>query len=408
MGDCVPVTHRAPRRTLRIPRKAIVMHHSKLLLAGAVLVVSAAAVLHAAAPAPAQAETCARYYVATGDEVAYGTDADDDGDRNADTAYPKKLLDGPLKLAPTGSGPWCLKNVSFDPTTTDAYVTDKQNGQTSTQQGLGSTYKPTLVTVGLGRQNNGIVQSVTTCLDKIKHHDFIQANVCALAVYANEPAFTKLTKDLSGVLGKYQTLMAGNPKLVVAVPGYYNPYPHATTVATKVPGFCAKLVDTIPTCVARWILLPPALVTLDQVVKKLNTTISAVVQKLAAGNQGRFVYVNTYDEMNDHCMTMKVTIRTKVYHPPSTVDSHDTAETTFGCSTTWIGTDGDDVTSGLEPFTYLPPAVDGIVVVATHDTKELGIDPNDAGHACIQKLVWSAVYQKLGYPANPVPLAKCS
>lgn len=384
------------------------MRHTRALLATITLCVTAASGLVVVDRGPARAETCARYYVATGDGVPYGKDADDDGKQNADTAYPKKLLDTALVPTPSGSGPWCLKNVAYDPTTTDAYVTEKQNGQTSTQQGLGSTLKPTLVTVNVGRQNGGIVDSITRCLDDVKRHEFVQANVCALTVYGNQAAWTKLTKDLSGILGKYQTQMSGNPRLVVAVPGYFNPYPHATTVAGKVPGFCAKLVDTIPTCTARWIMLPPALVTLDQVVKKLNTTVQAVVQKLATGNQGRFVYVNTYDEMRDHCMTMKVTIRTKVYHPPSTTDAHDTDETTFGCSTTWIGTDGKDVDRGFEPFTYLPPAINGVLVYADHTTKSLGVNPNKDGHACIAKLIWSATYQKLGYPANPVPPTTCS
>jgi hypothetical protein len=382
---------------------------SALLAAAAASVAAGAALVTPGGPAPAGADTCARYYVATGDGVVYGSDADDNGKQDLNTAYPQKLLDNFLKPTPSGSGPWCLKNVSYDPTTTDSYVNDKQNGQISTQQGLGAYYKPTLVTVMVGRQNDGIVSSVTTCLDNIKHHSFVEANACALGVLANKSAFDKLTKDLSGILGKYQTQMSGNPKLVVAVPSYYNPYPHATDVATTIPTFCAQVVDTIPGCIARWVLLPPALVTLDQVVKQLNSTIQAVVQKFATGNQGRFVYVNTYDEMNDHCMTMNVTIHTKVYHPPSTVDQHDTSDPTrYGCSSTWIGTDGKDVNVGLEPFTYLPPAVDGVLIYADHTTKDLGVNPNDKGHTCIATLIWAAVYQKLGYPASPVPASKCS
>jgi hypothetical protein len=386
------------------PKGATVMRYRTLVLAVAALVLAASAAGVGTRLATSRAATtCARYYVATGDGVPYGSDADDGGTQNIDSAYPNDLLQTDLIPTPSGSGPWCLKNVSQDPTTTDSYV----NGSGS-QQTLGAYYKPTLVTVMVGRQNDGIVDSITTCLDDIKHHNFIEANTCALGVLANQSAFTKLTKDLSGILGKYQTQMSGMPKLVVAVPGYYNPYPHATTVATKIPTFCAQLVDTIPTCIARWILLPPALVTLDQVFKQLNSTIQAVVQRLATGNQGRFVYVNTYDEFNDHCMKMNVTIHTKVYHPPSTVDQHDTDETNFGCDNTYIGTDGKDVNTGFEPFIYLPPAVDGVLIYADHTTKDLGINPNKDGHTCIAKLIWSAVYQKLGYPANPIPPSKCS
>lgn len=348
-----------------------------------------------------QAETCARYLAATGDAVPYGKDDNDNGNRDDSIMYPNVLLET-LKKTPSGSGPWCLRNFAADEATSKTYVTGSPAQQAQTW-----TLKPTLITVTLGRQNSGIVESITTCLDNIKHHNFIEANVCALAVYANSGAFTDLSKELSGILGKYQTLMSGNPKLVVAVTGYYNPYPHATSVATTVPTFCAELVDTIPTCIARWILLPPALVTLDQVVKKLNTTISAVVAKLAQGNQNRFVFVNPYDQFNDHCMKMKVKIRTQVYHPPSTTDKHDAGETNFGCSDTYIGTDGKDVTAGFEPFTYLPPAIDGVLILADHDTKDLGVNPNKAGHECLAKLIWFNTYQKLGYPLNPVPPSTC-
>lgn len=386
------------------------MRYSKLFVVPAALaVLSAGLVVSSQRSAPARADSpCPRYYVATGDGVVYGTDASDPG-KDTDKAYPHHLIDTRLnKNFPAGSGPWCLQNVSYDKTTTDAYVNDKQGSSTSTQQGLGSFYKPTLITVMVGRQNDSLVDSITTCLDHVKHHRYLEANTCALKVLTDQAAFTKLTKDVSGILGKYQTLMAGNPKLVVAVPGYYDPYPHATTVATKIPGFCSKLVDTIPTCIARWILLPPALVSLDLVVKQINSTISAVVQKLATGNQGRFVFVNTYDEMNDHCMRMNVTIHTKVYHPPSTVDQHDAGEENFGCDTSWIGKDGKDVNPGFEPFTYLPPAIDGLLVYADHTTKDLGVNPNDNGHECIATLIWSAVYSKLGWPQSPVPAKDCS
>ncbi|HET6816041.1 MAG TPA: hypothetical protein VFH66_02290 [Mycobacteriales bacterium] len=382
------------------------MQRSRTLIIGSVATVTTALLFTTSGPTPhATALACASYYVATGDGVPYGQDDKNDGNQDLSIAYPQKLLDNFLNKSGQGSmnlGYWCLKNLAQDKTTTSTYV----NG--TNQQAVAAMYKPILVTVQVGRWNSSIVDHVTTCFDEIKHHDFITANACALGVLLNQPAFDQLAKDLSGILGKYQTMMGNNSKMIVAVPGYFNPFPHALTVMSKVPGFCAQLVDTIPTCIARWVMLPPALVTLDQVVKKLNSTIQPVVQRFTTGNQGRFIWVDTYKEMNDHCMTMKVTIHTKVYHPPSTTDQHDTQETNFGCDTTWIGTDGKDVNPGFEPFTYLPPAVDGVLIYADHTTKSMGINPNDSGHTCIATLIWAAIYQKLGYAPSSKPATDCS
>lgn len=382
-------------------------------MAGAALTLAAAIGLQAGGhTTKVAAQTCSSYYTATGDGVPFGKDASDDGSTNdpETKAYPNKLTDSFLNKTGQGGtnlGYWCLKNLAKDKTTTSTYV----NGA-GAQQAVAATFKPILVTVQVGRWNTSIVNHVVQCFDEIKRHDFITANACALSVLLDQNAFDQLTKDLSGILGKYQTMMGNSSKMIVAVPGYFNPFPHPLSVMSKVPGFCAQLVDTIPTCIARWVMLPPALVTLDQVVKKLNATIQPVVQRFATGNQGRFVWVDTYKDMNDHCMSMKVTIHTRVYHPPSTVDPHDTDETDFGCSadggTTWIGTDGNDVKKGFEPFTYLPPAVDGVLIYADHDTKSMGINPNDKGHTCIATLIWAGIWQKLGYTPSSKPATDCS
>lgn len=382
------------------------MRKTRVSIAGTALVVAVGILLNTqAATTTATADACGSYYAATGDGVPYGQDDADDGKREEAKAYPQKLTEKFLNATggSTAFGKWCLKSIAADKTTTTTYMTG-----TGAQQAVAATFKPNLVTVQVGRWNSSIVEHVTTCFDQVKRHDFITANTCALGVLLNQQAFDQLTKDLSSILGKYQTLMGNNSKLVVAVPGYYNPFPHALPATGKVPGFCGQLVDTIPTCMARWLMLPPALVTLDQVVKKLNATVQPVVQRFAAGNQGRFVWVDTYKEMNDHCMTMKVTIRTQVYHPPSTTDKHDTNETNFGCDTTWIGTDGKDVNSGLETFTYLPPAVTGILINTDHTTKSMGINPNEKGHTCIATLIFAAVYQKLNYAPSSKPATDCS
>jgi hypothetical protein len=276
--------------------------------------------------------------------------------------------------------------------TTDNYI---HNGQ----QSLAWDLDPRLITLTVGRQNSVIVDHVKDCLQDIKDHNFIQANTCALTVLADTNAWDTLTQDLSYILQQYKVQQDGDPRLVIAVTGYFNPYPSATDVATKIPEFCADLVDTIPTCLARWLLLPPALITLDQVVQKLNSTISAVVAQFTEASQGKFFFVNPYDAFKDHCTKMDVSIKTSVYHPPSTVDEHD-SDKDVGCSTPWIASDGNDGT--LTPFPYLSPADDGVLLVATQDTSGMGINPNTTGDECISDLIWNAVKQKLGVPQAPV------
>lgn len=342
----------------------------------------------AASPSRAAEGDCAKRLVSTGDGIPAGTDAD----TPASERYSKQLLDDHLAPSP---GPWCESAFNFaaDKTTTDTYV----NGSGS-QQAKVWNMRPALLTLTLGRQNASIVDHVDKCLDNIRDHDFLDANVCALAVLANIPAWTKLNKDLSEILNKFKTQMAGNPSEVVAVTGYYNPYPSATSVATKIPQFCMKLQDTIPTCIARWILLPPALVTLDMVVKKLNDTIKPVVDKFRLSTQGRFFFVNPYKKFEDHCMKIDVEIKTTVYHPTNTVHHHD-SDKNFGCDDPWVHKDSK--TGTKSPFLYLTPAVTGVLLLATQTTKEMGINPNKAGHDCISDLIYETVKNKLGIPEKP-------
>ena len=174
-----------------------------------------------------------------------------------------------------------------------------------------------------------IREHIDTCMTLIKNHQFIEANACALAIYTGGP-WKKLNDDLSDILNQFKVQLDGNPRMVVAVMGYYNPYPRATDVATEVPGFCAKLQDTIPTCTIRWMLLPPVLVTMDQITKKLNSTIEEVVKKFALASQGSYYFVNPYDAFEDHCMKLETEIKTNVYHPTNTVHNHD-SKNDFGC-----------------------------------------------------------------------------
>jgi hypothetical protein len=349
-------------------------------------------------PLPPPNDPCqtdaARRYVAGGDAVALGAKNDDGGsDSNLSPSdrYSEQLLTK-LQQSP---GPWCLYNTARNPTDTDQYVSEPR----PTQQSTANDLKPRLITLTLGRQNSKIVDHVVKCFKNVKDHDFIEANECALDVLGDDDAWDKLTKDLSEILNRFMVQMDGNPQLVVAVTGYFNPYPSATSVATQVPGFCMKLVDTIPTCTIRWILLPPALVTLDQVVKKLNETIKFVVDKFIWTSQGRFFFINPYDKFKDHCMKMNVEIKTKVYHPGSN-DVHDHNSTNdFGCSEPWIESDGTDGTKS--PFPYLTPAVTGVLILATQTTSGMGIYPNAKGHQCLADLIWQATKEKLGIPEPP-------
>jgi len=346
-----------------------------------------------AEPLPPPADPCqtdaARRYVAGGDAVVRGAKNDDPEYLSESDRYSEQLL---TKLQET-PGPWCLFNTSKAPTDTDKYVSE----DAPTQQAKAHDLRPRLITLTLGRQNSTIVDHVVKCFKNVKDHDFLEANTCALNVL-NGSHWDKLTKDLSEILNRYMVQMDGSPQLVVAVTGYFNPYPSATSVATEVPGFCNKLQDTIPTCTIRWLMLPPALVTLDQVVKKLNETIKTVVDKFTWTSQGRFFFVNPYDKFKDHCMKLEVEIKTKVYHPPNTVHQHD-SKNDFGCDEPWIESDTHDGTKS--PFIYLTPAVTGVLILATQTTKGMGIYPNAKGHKCIADLIWQATKEKLGIPEPP-------
>jgi hypothetical protein len=208
---------------------------------------------------------------------------------------------------------------------------------------------------------------------------------------------------------QYRMIQAGRPRLVIAITGYPNPYPKSLDAAAKIPELCTPLIDTIPTCTIRWVQLPPALELIDQVFKKLNTTIANAVSTFSAYSYGRFVFVNTYDKLRDHCMKMEVSFKTKVEHPEEegAVHDHDSpSAVNFGCSTPWFvaGDDGTD-----NPF-YLQPAALGILIQQSQTTSGMGVWPNADGHKCIADLIWEAdtidpgvspLKWKLGIPEAP-------
>ena len=196
-------------------------------------------------------------------------------------------------------------SISRGGTTSSTYITGGQQAQTW-------NYRPDLITLTVGEQNNTIVNLVTDCFDKVKDHDFAGGMSCAAAILGNSSLWTNLNLNLTTIQQQYRVIMAGRPKLMVAVTGYPNPYPKSTDTIAKIAELCVPLIDTIPTCTARWVQLPPALEVIDQVFKKLNTTIENAVKPFAIGSGGRFVFVDTYTKTRDHCMKMEVTIKTTV------------------------------------------------------------------------------------------------
>lgn len=337
-------------------------------------------------PDPSCSTDIARRYVAGGDGVVHPAKDTDEAKSPKTDRYPDVLL---KKLQDNHPGPWCEFNT-MDEVTSGSTMTVTTNAYQSTgnptQQAMAHELRPHLITLTLGRDNTGIQQHVTTCMDQIRDHNFLQANVCALAVLAAEPAWNTLRQDLADILGKYKTQMDGNPNLVVAVTGYFNPYPQATKATPNALQLCQKLQDTIPTCMIRWMQLPPALVTLDQVVKKLNTTIEGVVDQFEIGAQGRYFFVNPYEKFTSHCMTFNVKIFTTVYHPKTTVHTHN-SDRDIGCDDTWIEDDGD---IGTALPSYLPPAVNGVLLTYTQTTTKLGLYPNAKGHKCLASLIYEA------------------
>ncbi len=354
---------------------------STLLVAGLVAI-----------PQPALAQGCGLRYVAVGDDIAFGHDVTES------ERYSRQLMEDHLKTW----GAWCEFNFAKNDTTSPTYITGGQLAQTW-------NFRPDLITLTIGEQNSTIVNLIDSCFEKVKSHDFAGANACAAAVLGNPTLFSNLNLNLVTIFQQYRMMMAGRPRMVVAVTGYPNPYPKALDAAAKIPELCVPLIDTIPTCTARWVQLPPALELLDQAIKKLNTQIATSVSTFANTNQGRFVFVNTYDKLRDHCMKMEVEMKTKVEHPEQNgaVHQHDNlSKVNFGCSDPWFvaGDDGTD-----NPF-YLLPAALGILIQQSQTTSGMGVYPNAKGHDCISSLIWEAdtidpgtspLKWKLGIPEVP-------
>jgi lysophospholipase L1-like esterase len=345
-----------------------------LALGPLVLAVSLIAASGAPALAPPAAEAAAgcRIYVASGDDVPNGHELNDDSKR-----YPERLLEDHLK-----SPGWCVYNQG-------------KNGQTSASYisagGLASAYtmRPDLLTIQLGEQNDTIVKLIKDCFDKVKDHDFSEANACAAQILANQSLFDSLRSNYTTILQQTRIMAAQRPQLVIAVVNYPNPYPQAADVADEIVQLCVPLIDTIPTCTVRWAQLPPALLTIDQVFQKLNQTLKDAMAPFQQGPNGsRWVYVDVYPKFKGHCMTMKVQIKTTVEHPEElgAPHQHDSPEVNFGCSPTWFV----EGSTGTKIPQYLDPAAIGVLVNKSQTTKGMGVYPNADGHKCIDDAIWEA------------------
>jgi len=326
----------------------------------------------ALAPAPLEAQGCGLRYVAAGDDIPAGHEVEES------ERYPNQLMENHLKKW----GAWCLYDIAKNDTSSNTYITGGQLAQTW-------NYRADLITLQVGEQNNTIKNLVDSCFDKVKSHDFSGASACAGAILGNTTLWSNLTSNLTTTQQQYRMMMAGRPWLVVAILGYPNPYPKALDATAKIAELCTPLVDTIPTCTIRWAQLPPALELIDQVFKKLNKTISDAVAPFAYSSGGRFVYIDTYTKLRDHCMKMEVSFKTKVEHPEEegAVHNHDSPmAVNFGCSENWFN-EGDD---GTDNPWYLIPASIGILIEQSQKTENMGVWPNDDAHKCIADLIWEA------------------
>jgi hypothetical protein len=320
-----------------------------------------------------EAQDCARRYVAAGDHYPAGHEIEES------ERFPNHLREDHLKTW----GPWCLYDIAKNDTTSATYISGGQLAQTW-------NLRPDLITLTVGEENSTIVNLVTSCFDNVKDHEFSEATACAAAILGNSSLWTTLNSNLTTTFQQYRVIMAGRPKLVVAATGYPNPYPKSLDAGVKVAELCPPLIDTALSCTLRWVQLPPALEMIDQVFKKLNTTIETAVKPFAIGSAGRFVYVDTYTKTRDHCMKMEVEIKTKVEHPEleGTVHDHNSpAKVNFGCSEPWYKA-GDDGTA--TPF-YLNPSIPPTILLQeSQTTSGMGVHPNDTGNKCLADLIWEA------------------
>jgi hypothetical protein len=339
------------------------------VVAAAVLVAVSGLGSDLASPAKTALAGC-MIYVAAGDDVTNGNDLSDDSKR-----YPEQLVEDHIKTPG-----WCLYNQGKNAQTSSSFVSEG---------GLANAYnmRPDLLSIHLGEQNDPVKNLLDGCFDKVKDHQFLDASSCAAQILANAGVWDTMKKNYTTILQQTRIMQMQRPKLVVAVVNYPNPYPQSQDVISPYVQMCTKLVDTIATCLQRWTQLPAALIVIDQVYQKLNQTLKDAVATFQTGPNGyRWVYVDVYPKFKSHCMTMNVDILTTVYHPPSTVDVHNSTSNNIGCDQQWF----TETYNGSRIPDYLPPASDGVLLTYTQTTTSMGKYPNADGHQCIADAIWDA------------------
>ena len=327
---------------------------------------------------PAAAGGC-RIYVAAGDDIPAGHDLNDDAAR-----YPEKL--GKDHLGLPG---WCVYNQGA-------------NGQTSstflTAGGLSRAYnmRPDLLTIQLGEQNNTVVNLIKSCFDKVKDHEFASANACAAQIEANQTLFDDLRKHYTTILQYTRIMASQRPELVVAVVNYPNPYPDAVKAQPKVFELCQAVIDSMNSCLQRWMQLPPALERIDSVFKKLNKTLKDALVPFQTGPNGyRWIYVDAYPKFEGHEMKMQVTLRLDVVcHLCGTqaqyIDTH-SGTVNFGSDDAWWieGTTGTKFPSYMmTPGPFINPPV--VIQQVSQQTVGMGVWVDADGQKCIADAIWDA------------------
>ena len=243
--------------------------------------------------------------------------------RNEDERYPSHLIEDHLKTW----GPWCVYNTA-DERDDVHHVHHRRPARAVLEHAPGPHHADPR------RREHHHRQSRHRLLRQGQGPRLRRGDGCAAPILGNTSLWTNLNLNLTTILQQYRVIMAGRPKLMVAITGYPNPYPevarrrHQDRRAVRAPHRHDPDVHrALGAAAPRARADRPGF-------KKLNTTIENAVKPFAIGSGSRFVFVDTYTKLRDHCMKMEVEIKTTVEHPEEegAVHEHDSPKVNFGCS----------------------------------------------------------------------------